>query len=185
MTPFTLRDFVRESNRIEGITRPPSKVEMREHRILLGEPVVTVGVLVNFVWHIASADLRDKPGMNVYVGNHHPIPGGPEVKRQLEALLNAAKYTSAYETHRQYEALHPFMDGNGRSGRALWLHQMGGIEGAPIGFLHAWYYSTLAIDRRGPDLSGLGVRLFESQMRTPRKVYDHPAEYVPGHEMGE
>ena len=144
MTPFTLRDFVRESNRIEGITRPPSKVEMREHRILLGEPVVTVGVLVNFVWHIARADLRDKPGMNVYVGNHRPIPGGPEVKRQLEALLNAAKHTTPLDLHVAFERLHPFLDGNGRSGRALWLHRMGGIEKVPLGFLHTAYYQMLA-----------------------------------------
>ena len=47
----------------------------------------------------------------------------------------------------RYETLHPFMDGNGRSGRILWAWQM--IEhniapGLSLGFLHAYYYQTLA-----------------------------------------
>ena len=52
----------------------------------------------------------------------------------------------ACETHVRYELLHPFLDGNGRSGRALWLWLMGQ---APLGFLHTFYYQTLSAARHG------------------------------------
>ena len=61
-----------------------------------------------------------------------------------EILADAVdECSSAYVLHCRYESLHPFTDGNGRSGRALWLWMMGGIEEAPLGFLHTWYYQSL------------------------------------------
>ena len=51
-----------------------------------------------------------------------------------------------YDIHRRYETLHPFMDGNGRSGRILWAWQMIHHDirpGLSLGFLHAFYYQTL------------------------------------------
>ena len=48
----------------------------------------------------------------------------------------------AYENHKYFEEIHPFLDLNGRTGRAIWLHQMGGE--APMGFLHTWYYQSLS-----------------------------------------
>lgn len=47
--------------------------------------------------------------------------------------------------HVEYETLHPFMDGNGRSGRVLWAWQMrrDGRDPLQLGFLHAFYYQAL------------------------------------------
>ena len=42
------------------------------------------------------------------------------------------------------------MDGNGRSGRVLWLYNMGGIERVPLGFLHTFYYQALDASRWRP-----------------------------------
>lgn len=145
-----LTDFVRESNRIEGITRAPTHAELKEHAAFLNEDVITVISLQRLVDIIQpGGKLRDREDLNVRVGNHIAPPGGPLVVHDLEAILACAPRAGAYETHLAYETLHPFTDGNGRSGRALWLWQMGGDTS--LGFLHRFYYQTLANQRTGED----------------------------------
>ena len=141
---WSLEDFVRESNRIEGILRDPTKDEIVAHKLLMALGKITVPDLEIFVAVVQpGAQLRRQHGLNVRVGNHIAPPGGPIIETQLEDLL--AGDLDAYEKHCVYETLHPFTDGNGRSGRALWLWQMGGE--APIGFLHRFYYQTLEAQR--------------------------------------
>ena len=141
-TSIDLIEFVRESNLIEGIDRSPTPDEIRAHVTFLGLPL-SIGSLRNFVRTVQpGAKYRQRKGMDVRVGYHIPPAGGRHITTVLARLLSAK--LSAYDRHLEYEALHPFTDGNGRSGRALWLRDVGGISEVPLGFLHTFYYQTLA-----------------------------------------
>ena len=140
--------FVRESNAIEGYHYDPKGIEIEAHNYLLSTPELTVADVSNFVMMIANAPLRDRFGMDVRVGNHYPPRGGVEVRYHLDRLLQEinAKLVSPFEAHHRYETLHPFMDGNGRSGRAIWLwHMQRNNERMhrQLSFLHTWYYQSL------------------------------------------
>ena len=140
--------FVLESNKIEGIFRSTmdsqTNKELEAHKKFLRLEQITVKDLEDFVSVVQPfATLRRRVGQDVRVGSHTPSPGGPEIEHKLANLLcDMQLYDwSPYETHIAYENLHPFIDGNGRSGRVLWLWQMKGD--APLGFLHRFYYQTL------------------------------------------
>lgn len=146
--------FIIESNRIEGILRPPTYEERAEFTRFAALREVTIDDLVAFVSvYQPNAKLRATnrvPG--VRVGNHIAPPSGPEIVAALEELCQRANANGgrqnmpreasreAYAVHLAYETLHPFTDGNGRSGRMLWRWMM--CE-APLGFLHKFYYQTL------------------------------------------
>ncbi len=137
-----LRDFVEESNRIEGIGRKATSEELEAHSVLLNLPKLRVSDICNFVSVIQpGAVLRDKAGLNVYVGNHRPPPGSPAIFHELAYILELAnKKENSWDVHCQYETLHAFTDCNGRSGRAIWAWMRPNLD---LGFLHQFYYDTL------------------------------------------
>jgi Fic/DOC family protein len=98
--------------------------------------------------------LRDRVGMNVRVGNYVAPQGGRNIQIKLAQILgrlNKAKpgvYDNPWKQHVEFERLHPFMDGNGRTGRTLWAwHMMRvGLDPFALPFLHRFYYQTLEND---------------------------------------
>ena len=144
--PFRPQDFIAESNHIEGIHRDPTTAEMTEYERFINLPRIELRDLQQFVAvYQPDAELRDRVGLNVYVGNYVPPAGDITIKTRLYDILEDAyhnrDYQHAYDIHCRYEKLHPFTDGNGRSGRMLWMWMMFGK--APLGFLHTWYYQSL------------------------------------------
>ncbi len=167
-----LKFFVAESNRIEGIRRAPIKRELQAHVDLLALPELSVINVAKFVSSIQpGAELRIRPGMNVRVGSHIAPAGGSTVGHGLMIIINRVmNRENPWDIHVAYETLHPFMDGNGRSGRAIWLWQMLHQQEAPwalrMGFLHLWYYQTLSgVGRVSDDASN--TRPLISQAQNP------------------
>lgn len=134
--------FVRESNMIEGIHQiTPEEVAATVHFVDLTRPTVKDLVKLVKVYQ-PNAVLRSTKGLDVRVGSYLPPPGGPDIVDHLEAVLN--DNFSPWHRHCEYEKLHPFTDGNGRSGRALWAWAMFAEgHGVELSFLHHFYYQTL------------------------------------------
>lgn len=151
-----LYEFLTENNAIEGIFRAPTDAEMNVTRRFLAFSQIRVLDLINLVEIYAPGHvIRAKRGLNVRVGDYVAPPGGPEIVDSLRELLRSANdpsiTTSPWSTHLEYENLHPFTDGNGRSGRTLWVWQMLRQNKDPfaIRFLHRFYYQTLSESRQG------------------------------------
>ena len=152
---LTLMKFLLESNKLEGYDTV-KELELSMSYMFLELDKVKIADLSNAVnvftkAHGTSGRLRCEPGLDVSVEGHTAPYGGVFITEMLQKILDEAQFIpvplTPYLTHVEYEQLHPYMDGNGRSGRLLWLKMMGGLDWLKLtnysGFLHTWYHQSL------------------------------------------
>ena len=88
---FELSEFLKESNHIEGLDRGITHTEIEAAQSFLVLPEIDVSYLDAYVKAIVpTARLRDQRGLDVKVGNHRPLPGGPAIRSLLAGLLENA-----------------------------------------------------------------------------------------------
>lgn len=142
-----LKAFIRESNLIEGIRREPTEPEMAAARTFLGLPAMTDTDLHDLQAVFAPHHpLRRHAGMDVQVGDYVAPSGGQQIEDSIRDLVaRANRGGDPWKVHVAFEMLHPYLDGNGRTGRMLWAWQMQEIGRHPFAlpFLHRFYYQTL------------------------------------------
>ena len=103
-------DFIRESNRIEGILRDPTEDEIAAHERLLGLLQLSVTTVGDFEAVVAPGrPIRSDRGMNVRAGNHIATEGGLHIIRRLQRILTKANQGSdtPWSIHVAFETLHP------------------------------------------------------------------------------
>lgn len=138
--------FMRESNHIEGedglnphdleavrfaLKRIKTITDILElHRILTQH--------LNVSW---SGKFRQ---IDIYIGQKE-MPKYYHVNELMAQFVKQIKTFDSWEAHNRFEAIHPFEDFNGRTGRLIWLSKAVN-EGYKfdLPFLHKYYYQTLS-----------------------------------------
>lgn len=150
---MSITRHVKESNLIEQIKRDPTPGEIEEMKRFINLYEISFDNVIKFVSiYEPKAKLRAKKGMDAFVGDHIPPGGGAGMGYKVMDILSDIEPTkeSAFEIHNRYESLHPFTDGNGRSGRAIWLWQMTKFyrHVPKLSFLQTYYYQSLSFCRK-------------------------------------
>jgi hypothetical protein len=139
-----LMEFAKESNRIDGITNSEANERMFEklEEFLKFKELTATRVCEFNEW----GRLRSMEGMYARISGRECLTGGDSLKNHFALIIHTLGERSAFINHIEFERLHPFTDGNGRTGRAIWLWQMVKQDNydLSLGFLHKWYYQSLA-----------------------------------------
>lgn len=128
-----MEEHIRHSNLIEGIDDPEQDQQsLRAWEWLEKEKHISHGMIQALQGQITHGHLEPQyvgvyRPIQVYVGSHIP-PAPAMVPSMMYSwgmnMNNDWKTLDPKMMHVQFETIHPFVDGNGRTGRMLmWWHQ--------------------------------------------------------------
>lgn len=130
---FDAEAFIRESNAIEGIyDEAEIKQSLHAWEFLIEQEEISHGVICKVQKMITINQTNLQPHMrgyyrtmsktNVSVGGRH-APDFSLVDSLMQGWLDDLAKMTPLVAHVRFESIHPFVDGNGRTGRMIyWYH---------------------------------------------------------------
>lgn len=129
MTLKVTQEFIRESNLIEGIDDRKADIQSwNAWKWLRGQKRISQPVLLELHKRITAGQLSEHESghyrqIQVYVGAHTPPPPTIAMGQMyglLSDLMQNPEGLDPAALHVRFEKIHPFVDGNGRTGRMIW-----------------------------------------------------------------
>lgn len=139
MNNSVTHEYIHQSNLIEGINSPDEDAQgERAWEYLKDQTEITNRVICMVQRIITKLDdnlepsekgyYRDHTRQNVYVGSY-AAPHWSMVQGLMDNWVLDAPEQAPLEAHIRFERIHPFVDGNGRTGRMLmWWQQIQKLE---------------------------------------------------------
>lgn len=111
--------------RVNGLTDAFRLAQIKRNR--LGRKLPTLGDIVQIAYEIEPCNVHGFRHVNLIVNEYTP-PHWNEVPERMKRLWGFIEDATPEEFYKEFEEIHPFEDGNGRTGKVLYNWMKGTLE---------------------------------------------------------